>query len=131
VAICFGAGLAMGAFLLDRRTIKTHFIFTYLHFASLTLLTGALWGMFMHREQYGWFLLVLYAGCAGAVYVAFWKKSFLFLLYAVVFGYIGTTYLLADFVLRDAEGWFGYLILSCGGFVYFLVRYRNYFKRAE
>ena len=131
VAICFGAGVAAAAVVLDRRAIKTHFTFTYLHFSSLTLLTGALWGMFMHRSIYGWYLLMLYIGCAGAVYVAFWKKSFLFLLYAVVFGYIATTYWLADFVLRDAEGWFAYLMLSCGGFIYFVVRYRNYFKRAE
>jgi len=54
----------------------------------------------------------------------------LFLLYAFVFGYIGTTYLLTDLVLAHVpELIFYYAMLSCGGFVYFIVSYKNFFRR--
>jgi Predicted membrane protein (DUF2157) len=131
VGIFFGAGLAVLAVVLDKRKIKQHFTFTYLNFASLTFLTGALAGMFINNDSYAPYFLALLVGCALAVYGANWKKSFLFLLYAFVFGYIGITFFLSDTVIKDAELWFLYLLASCGGFIFFIIRYRNYFKRAE
>lgn len=131
VGIFFGAGLTLLAVVLDQRKIKQHFSFTYLNFASLTFLTGALAGMFINNDSYAAYFLALLGGCALAVYGANWKKSFLFLLYAFVFGYIGITFFLSDTVIRDPELWFLYLLASCGGFIFFIIRYRNYFKRAE
>lgn len=130
-AIWLGAGLALTAFLLKLRSIKPHFTFTYLNFACLAFLTGTLTGIFMNEDSYGVYLLLLLAGCALAVYGAHREKSFLFLLYAFVYGYIGITYFLADTIFRDGEIWFLYLMFSCGGFIYFIVHYRNYFKRVE
>lgn len=129
-AMIFGAALATIAIALDRKMIKPHFTFTYINFCTLIYLTGALAAVFINYNSYGFYLLLLYAGCAGAVYFANRNKSFLFLLYAFIFGYIGTTYFLTDFILQDPYLWFFYLVASCGGFVFFIVRYRNYFKRA-
>jgi hypothetical protein len=51
-------------------------------------------------------------------------------LYALIAAYIGTTYLLADTISdNNIELWFLYSIISCGGFIYFIVKYRNYFTR--
>jgi len=130
-ALVFGSVLTVLTLILDRKNIKTHFTFTYVNMCSLIFLTGALTGMFISDNSYFGYLLLLYAGCGFAVYFANTRKSFLFLLYAFVFGYIGTTFFLTDFVLRDPFIWFFYLLASCGGFIYFIIRYRNYFKRAE
>lgn len=130
-ALVFGAALTVVAMGLDKKGIKKHFTFTYVNLCSLIFLTGALTGIFINENSYFGYLLLLYAGCAFAVYYANQRKSFLFLVYAFVFGYIGTTYFLEDFVLRDPYVWSLYLIASCGGFIYFIIKYRNYFKRAE
>ena len=130
-AIVVGAVLSVIAIALDRKSIKQHFTFTYINFSSLMFLTGALAGVFMNSDSYGLYLLILFAGCGAAVYFANLKKSFLFLLYAFVFGYIGLTYFLGDIILYEAGLWFIYLVASCGGFVFFIIRYKNFFKRAE
>jgi len=117
---------------IERLGIKKHFTFTYLNFCSLIFFCSALAGIFdSYRSGYIPYLLALYAGVGVCVYLANWKKSFMFLLYAVVAGYIGLTYFLAETANWDIVGWLFYLILSCGGFIYFIVSFRNYFKRKE
>jgi hypothetical protein len=127
-ALIFSAALATAAVVLDRRGIKPHFTFTYMNICCLMFLMAALSGMFIEREIYGVYLLVLYAGCGITVYSANRRRSFLFLLYAFVAGYIGTTYLLTD-VIDEVGFWFLYFFGSCGGFIFFIIRYKNYFKR--
>jgi hypothetical protein len=127
-AIIFGAVVSAVAILLDRKGIKKHFTFTYLNFCSLIFLCGALSGMFIEDRAYLLYLLLLYAGCASLAFYAHETKSFLFILYVFVFAYIGTTYMLSDFM--DApELWFMYLLASCGGFIVFIIRYKSFFKR--
>lgn len=129
IAIIFGLLLAGAAVVLDKKNIKTHFTFTYINLASLIFFGGALAGIFS-GALYVIYLLVLGTGCVLAVWFAHWKKSFLFLLYAFICGYIGITHLLSH-VDMDAVLWFFYMIGSCGGLVIFIIKYRNYFKRAE
>ena len=128
-AMMVGAGLAFVALTLDKKGIKQHFTFSYLNYAFLLFFIGALAGIFMNTDSYALYLILVYAGCALAVYAANRQKSFLFLLYAFLAGYIATTFFLSDTILLDASIWFLYLIGSCGGFIYFIVRYKNYFKR--
>ena len=129
-AIFFGTGLALAALLLEKKNIKAHFTFTYLNFALLIFFVGALSAMMMEESRMGWYLLIVYAGVVFAWLSARRRRSFLFLLYAFIAGYIGTTYLLSETVMQNADTlWFYYFMLSCGGFVYFIVKYRNYFSR--
>src|SRR6478609_2131541 len=130
-AIVFGSVLAAIAVLLDKRTIKQHFTFTYLNFCTLIFFVGTMTGLF-DSDVYGIYLLFIYAGCAFAWYVARWKRSFMFLLYAFVAAYIGTTFLLAKTIFSSGDAislWFLYSIASCGGFVYFIIKYKNFFAR--
>lgn len=128
-AIIFSVAVACIALFLDKKAIKNHFTFTYLNFCALIFFVGAITGMFM-GEWWFIYLLLIYGGCVFAFYMARWKKSFLFLLYAFISAYIGTTYLLAETVLRDAiEIWFLYSIASCGGFIYFIIKFKNYFSQ--
>ena len=128
-AIIFSIVVGGIAFFLDKREIKKHFTFTYLNFCILIFFVGAVGGMFY---QY-WFMYVslIYGGCAFAFYMARWRRSFLFLLYAFLAGYIATTYLLTRTIFeREPELWLYYSLLSCGGFVYFIVRYKTFFKQS-
>ncbi len=128
-AIIFSIVVACISLLLDKKAIKKHFTFTYLNFSALIFFVGAITGMFI-GEWWFVYLLLIYGGCAFAFYMAKWKKSFLFLLYAFISAYIGTTYFLAETVLRDAiEIWFLYSIASCGGFIYFIIKFKNYFSQ--
>lgn len=129
-AIIFGAAVAAAAMVLDKKHIKKHFTFTYLNFCSLIFLVGALTGMFMGDSFYPLYVLLLYAGCALLAYHAHQTKSFLFILYVFVFAYIGTTYMLSDFIDYAPALWFMYLLASCGGFIVFIIRYKSFFKRA-
>lgn len=127
-AVIFGSVLAAIVVGLDKKGVKQHFTFTYLNFCLLIFLIGAVAGMFI-SNVYGVYLVLTYAGCAFAFYVAQWKRSFLFLLYAFLAAYIGTTYFLAKIDLfDDPTFWFAYSILSCGGLIYFIIKYRNYFS---
>ena len=127
-----GLVLAGAAILIERKGIKPHFTFTYLNFSALIYFLSAFAGISnAHRETYLPYALALYVGVGLTIVVANRKKSFLFLLYGVVAGYIATTYFLADNTNWDIEPWLVYLIASAGGIIYFIVTYRNYFKRKE
>lgn len=129
VAIIFSTTLGVIAMVLDQKGFKKHFTFTYINFCILIFFVGATAGLF-DGGAYWIYLLLLYVGCGFAVFYANRERSFLFLLYAFVFGYIGTTYLMVDFVLDAVpELIFYYAILSCGGFVYFIVSYKKFFTR--
>jgi len=90
-AIIFSIVVAAVSLGLDKKAIKTHFTFTYLNFCSLIFFIGAIAGLFI-GNLWGVYLLLIYGGCVFTFYVARWKKSFLFLIYAFISAYIGTTY---------------------------------------
>jgi hypothetical protein len=132
VGLVLSLVLAGAAILIERRGIKSHFTFSYLNFSTLIYFLSAFAGIFnAYRETYLPYALALYVGVGLTIVVANWKKSFLFLLYGVVAGYIATTYFLADNTSWGIEAWLFYLIVSAGGIIYFIVTYRNYFKRKE
>jgi hypothetical protein len=130
-ALVFSCGLSAVAIFLDYKGIKKHFTFTYINFSSLVFFVSALTAIFANEHSYGFYLLLLYAGCVAVISYATKRRSFLFMLYACIAGYIGTTFLLADFLLDDAAIWFLYLLASCGGFVYFIISFKSYFKRTS
>jgi hypothetical protein len=127
-AIIFGVIVTAIAWVLDWKKIKTHFTFTYFNFCTLIYFVGCVVGLFMGVWYV--YVLLIYAGCGFAWYIARSRRSFLFLLYAFLAGYVATTYLLAETIF-EAEPmlWFYYSILSCGGFVFFIIRYKSFFKQ--
>jgi hypothetical protein len=127
--IIFSVVVAGVAMVLDKRSIKTHFTFTYVNFCCLIFFTGAVSGLFVDYQIYLVYVLLIYAGCAFAYFMARYKKSFIFMLYGFIAGYIGTTYLLAETILDDPAVWLLYSLASCGGFVFFIIRFKNFFNR--
>ncbi len=128
-AIIFGSSLGGIAMLLNMKGIKKHFTFTYINFCILIFFVGCTVGLF-DSAIYGIYVLLIYAGCAFALFYAKQERSFLFLLYAFVFAYIATTYFVVDWLLAEVpELIFYYSMLSCGGFVYFIISYKKFFNR--
>jgi hypothetical protein len=135
--LIFSGAVAAVALFLDRKKIKTHFTFTYINFCCLIFFVSALVGLFSYNyysdgpDTRLLYVLLILGGAAFAWYMARYKKSFLFLLYAFIATYIAFTYVLAEFVFDDIVGWFMYSIASCGGFIYFIIKFRNYFTRTS
>ncbi len=129
-AIIFSIVVGALSFFLDKRGIKKHFTFTYFNFCMLIFFVGSVAGLFI-EDWYFIYALLIYGGGAIAWGIARIKKSFLFLLYAFLAAYIATTYVLAETIFAtEPMLWFYYSILSCGGFIYFVIRYKNFFKKA-
>jgi hypothetical protein len=127
--IIFSTGMAATALLLDKRNIKQHFTFSYLNIACLIFFCASLAGLFMEEWTLLYFLLIV-GGCVFAYYMARFKKSFLFMLYAFLSAYITMTYLVFNVIdFDEVILWFFYSIISCGGFVYFIVKFKDHFKR--
>jgi len=129
-AIVFSIIVGAMAFFLERKQIKSHFAFTYYNFCMLIFFVGSVAGLFIDERVYLIYAALIFAGCYFAWYQASLRKSFLFLLYAFVAGYIATTYLLAD-TLFDLEPnlWFLYSVASCGGFIYFIIKSKHLLKK--
>jgi hypothetical protein len=129
VAVIFGASLGAISVLLDWRTIKPHFTFTYLNFCTLMFFIGSVAGLFS-RGMNLVYIPIIFLGSAVVWLLARWKRSFLFLLYAFIASYIALTYLLGiNNVFTDVTSWAWYSILSCGGFVYFIIKFRKHFTQ--
>lgn len=127
-AIVFSMSLAGVAGILDVRDIKKHFTFTYFNFSFLIFFGGTLAALF-RESNYIIYVLLTYAGSAAGYWIARKNKSFLFLFYAFLATYIATTYWLARTIFEYEESlWFYYSIISCGGFVYFIIRFRQHFS---
>lgn len=133
----FNVGIAISIFLtiasevLNKKNIKKHFSFTYFNFSSLIFIFSVLSGLF--SENYTWlYSLLMLSGIAFMVWYANKNKSFLFLIYAFIFAYIGLTYLLMSSMNFFDESiilfWSFYTIATCVGMIYFVKRFKNYYK---
>lgn len=134
IGIIFSISMSILALYLNKNEIKKHFTFTYLNFSSLIFNFSVLTGVFTSSNS--WFYLILLAlGCYFMINYANKAKSFLFLLYTFIFAYIGTTYILYE-ILENAGALlfmlvYFYPIISCGGFIFFIIKYKNYFKEND
>jgi hypothetical protein len=129
-AIVFATILTLIVLLLDKKSVKRHFTFTYLLFCFIIFFTGAIAGIFINRDYDILYSLIVYAGCVFAWYQAQANKSYLFLIYAFIAGYIVTTYLLSEYIFYDQPWiWYNYFLISCGGVVYLIIKYKKLFKR--
>jgi len=129
-AIVFATTLTVIVFYLDKKSIKKHFTFTYLNFCFLLFFVGALTGIFIDSAYDLLFVAMIYGGCVFAWQQAQQKKSFLFLLYAFMAAYIATTYLLGKYIFNNEPSlWYYYFLISCGGIIYLVIRYKRLFKR--
>ncbi|MBX2991106.1 MAG: DUF2157 domain-containing protein [Bacteroidetes bacterium] len=125
--LLFGIVVCAAALLLDRAGIKRHFTFTSLALGSNILFIACLAAVFTLHPSIVYFLLLALFCTAGILY-ARKEQSFLFLLLSCVYGYIGLTYMLSDF-LHQAFSLFFYFVVSCGAVIYFIFHYKKFLAR--
>ena len=129
-AIIFAVTIASIVFYIDKKDIKPHFTFTYFNSCLLLFFIGALTGIFTDEDYDLVFVLLIYGGSAFAWLQSQKNRSYLFLLYAFVAAYIATTYLLGQYVFEHEPAlWYFYFIISCGGIIFLIMRYKKLFKR--
>lgn len=119
-ALLFGLLCAGAGALSHRESVKAHFLDVYLNFAAHFLGAALLSGVFDFRlASFHFYVLAAVCGM-GAVY-AFRSRRFLYLAYAVLYGYVGATSVLLrwDF-LRSVGFFFLYFILSSVALMGFL-----------
>jgi len=128
--IVFGALLAAATFAGERWQLKKHFSLTYLNFGVHIGMISCLAGMMILYIPLIYFpILCLMVGFF--IWYARTYGSFYFLTIAVVYGYIGITYMIFNFLPNmDFTFYLFYFVFSCVGVILFLINYKRFIKTA-
>lgn len=128
--VFLAALLMLVAFVSERLHFKKHFSLTYLNFAVHIGMISCLGGMMaLDQERIYFPLLCLAVGFY--LWYARTRGSFYFLMVAVVYGYIGITYMLIVHTNNwnlDFMFYLLYFVLSCTGVIFFLINYKRFIK---
>lgn len=128
-----GAGLCLLAFFSEKQNLKKHFLFTYLNFSVHILFIAALAGLMVREEAVFAVLLILAIGFF--VWYARTRHSFYFMTVALIYGYIGLTYLVLQIDVSWEHGAFyfynSYFLVSCVAIIVFLLRYKKILRLKE
>lgn len=115
----------------DFKKIKQHFVFTYNNFSLNLMSIGFLAALFNYSFKLISLLLLLIV-CFYFIKYAIIKTSYLFLLLSVLYGYIGISYSLFYFMMRNntmSDGLFFfamlYVILSAIGVIFFFINIKK------
>ncbi|HOC58329.1 MAG TPA: DUF2157 domain-containing protein [Smithellaceae bacterium] len=110
-AMAYGTLVFFGGFIFYRLEIKKHFFEIYLnfalHFLCIALITGV--GKYLIFSIY---FPALLAACAALAFYATRVSKFSYLLYAIIYGYIGVSIVVVDFLHRSTLFTLIYFILS-------------------
>jgi hypothetical protein len=134
------SGLVLGVFLvgiatlLAKRNIKKHFTFTYLNFSIHMLFVFCLAGLF--KDEAPIIFIPLFLALTGiGLWQSFSEKSFYFMLLAVLYGYIGVSYIMIKIMepmFRGADnGIFLLFFYFIGSSVAVIMFLRNINKRLK
>ncbi len=125
--VLLGIVLCFMGYLSELKDIKKHFAFTYFNFGSHLFFITALTALFNFNQEW-LFTFILILGVAFFIFYAQKTMSFYFLLLAVVYAYIGLTYLIIkalSYIDTDPSVYFLYFIISCGLIIYFIFNYKK------
>jgi hypothetical protein len=109
-AILYSLLTAVTGITLDRLSIKTHFLLTYLNLAANAFFLAVLSGVFKHEDYGLWFLLLVIA-CGASLAYGLTKRQFSFVAYAAVYGYAGMSSVLIRHV-DDSTAVFSYFVVT-------------------
>lgn len=126
--IFLGALLMAVTFISERYRLKKHFSLTYLNFGVHLLMIACLSGMIMLEVPAVYFPLLGLA-VSFCLWYARRTDSLYFLTVAVLYGYIGLTYMIIRLLPGlDTTFYLLYFIVSCLGMLVFLRNYKRFFK---
>ena len=126
-AILYCLIVAMGGAVLQRLSVKPHFLGIYLNIAANVLFWALLSGVFDREGYVAWFLALL-AVCGAALAWGLARRQFSFVAYAAVYGYVGVSSIL----IRDINGetaMLGYFVVTGVAMLVLLVLIARRFAR--
>jgi hypothetical protein len=129
VALAYGAAVAVAGAVLHRQRIKPHFVETYLHVAANAILF-ALASEVVNRTSLPW-LIALIALCGVAIERGVRFKRFAFVVYGVVYAYVGVSATALDGWFHTETSILAYFALSAVTTVVGLVLISRRFGREE
>jgi len=128
--LLFGAAVVAAGAAQVRLGWKRHFLPVHLHL-GVNLLLAALVSGVDSRTQGLFYLAGLLAAGAGSGLYAQRARSFAFLLYAVLYGYLGVTIFVLERGRWDVEGVLLYFLVTAAALVAALVAFHRRFRSAE
>jgi Predicted membrane protein (DUF2157) len=129
-ALFFGAAVVAAGAAQVRLGWKRHFLPVHLHLGANILLAALVSGV-DSRTRGLFYLAGLLAACAGSALYAQRARRFAFLLYAVLYGYLGVTIFVLQHARWDVEGILGYFLITAAVLVAALVAFHRRFRSAE
>jgi hypothetical protein len=119
--------VGVGGAILHRRSLKPHFLSTYLNVVANVLFLALLSGVF-DREGYGVWLLALVVACGASLAWGLVRRQFAFVAYAAVYGYIGVSSMFLRGV-NDDTAIFGYFVVTGVAMLVVLIQIGRRFGR--
>ncbi|HQQ87344.1 MAG TPA: hypothetical protein PLA72_05030, partial [Smithellaceae bacterium] len=110
-AIIYGIVVLLLGHLFQRLDIKKHFFDIYLNFAVHFLCIALISGIFEYKI-FSLYFPSLLLGCAALVFYSIKVRKFLYMLYAVIYGYIGISIVTVETILRKTFLMFTYFIVT-------------------
>jgi len=110
-AIAYGIFVLLLGGLLYRLQIKKHFFDIYLNFAVHFLCIALIAGVAEYKI-FSLYFPALVLACAALVFYSIRVRKFLYMLYAVIYGYIGISIVIMDQIHRETFLVFSYFILT-------------------
>lgn len=129
-AIAYGVIILLLAVLLYRLQIKKHFFDIYLNFAVHFLCIALLSGIAQYKI-FSLYFPALVLACAALVFYSVKVRKFLYMLYAVSYGYIGISIVIVDKIYRDTLFVLTYFILTSLLVIGAIFMISRKFKEAE
>jgi hypothetical protein len=112
--------LGMGM-LSDRMAVKKHFFDIYFNFAVHFLCVALITGVAEYKLLSLYFPVLMITCICLAFYSARVRK-FLYMLYAVIYGYVGLSIVVVDWIHRETLLIFAYFIATSGLVIYFIFK---------
>lgn len=116
--------------LLYRLSIKKHFWDIYLNFAIHFLFVALIAGVIQYK-LFSLYFLALLVGCAILVYYALRNRKFLYMLYTIIYGYIGISIVILDLIKRETGLMFMYFIITAVIIIVYIFTLSRKFKENE
>lgn len=128
-AIFFGATVVAAGAAQVRLGWKRHFLPVHLHLGINIILAALVAGI--DSDTGLRYLPALLLVCAGSTLYAQRARRFAFLLYALLYGYVGVTIFVFEQVRWDTEGFILYFLTTAAALVWALVAFHRRFRSAE
>jgi hypothetical protein len=129
-ALFFGALVAAAGAAQVRLGWKRHFLPVHLHLGINILLSALVAGVDSRTKGLFYLAGLILVG-AGSCFYAQRSRRFAFLLYALLYGYLGITIFVLEHVHWDVEGILLYFLITAAALVSALVTFHRRFRSAE